>query len=86
MFAKDVLIHNPSGLHAKPMIDLSRVVKKYKSELTIINGRFVTNPRSFFSMVEGEFEPGAIIRVAAEGEDEVEAVHAICAFVEALKD
>lgn len=86
MVMLEVTILNPSGLHAKPIIDLSKLVKRFKCEIRVVNGAFAANPRSFFSMVEGEFAPGVRINIEADGEDEREAVKAVRDFIEGLRD
>lgn len=51
MYAKEVEIVNPTGLHARPASQLVKRAEKYKSNLQIIKGERIVNPKSIFNIL-----------------------------------
>ena len=54
MYAKEVTINNPTGLHARPATQLVRDAEKYQSEIRIIKENLVINPKSIFKVRYGQ--------------------------------
>lgn len=86
MYAKEVEIVNPTGLHARPASQLVKRAEKYKSNLQIIKGERIVNPKSIFNILAAGMGEGLTITVCAEGEDEKEAVEDLCTFISELKE
>ncbi len=86
MYKREVTITNPTGLHARPATLLVKMAEKYKSELKIINGGIIANPKSIFNVLAAGLGPGITITVEAEGEDEKDAVDGLCEFIASLEE
>ncbi|MBM6870648.1 HPr family phosphocarrier protein [Pseudoflavonifractor phocaeensis] len=86
MYAKEVVVTNASGLHARPAADLVKFCASFSCKLTITGGRGPVDPKSIFSMMSAAIKPGTTLTVTGEGEDEETAVEAVCAFIAALEE
>ena len=82
MLQREVLIKNPTGLHARPASLLVAQAGKFKSKLTIQFNNKPINAKSMLSVLGGGIRKGSQIVVVAEGEDEQEALDAVCALIE----
>lgn len=83
MYYKEVLLVNPSGLHARPASDFVNCAKRYKSKITVENaaGDATANAKSIVLLLGLGLTKGDILRVKADGEDEQEAVQALVQLV-----
>ena len=86
MYAKEVVVTNTHGLHARPAANLVKFCSKFSCKLTITGGRAPVNPKNIFSMMSAAIKPGTTVTVIGEGDGETEAVDAICAFIAEMKD
>jgi len=86
MFQKELVVHNETGLHARPASDLSNLCQQYESEITIISGEMEINPKSIISILSGGIYKGAKVLLQVEGIDEEAAGNAIAEFIENLKE
>ena len=82
MLQREVLIKNPTGLHARPASLLVAQAGKFKSKLTIQFNNKTINAKSMLSVLGGGIRKGSQIVVVAEGEDEQEALDAVCSLIE----
>ncbi len=82
MLQREVLIKNPTGLHARPASLLVAQASKCKSKLTILFNNKTINAKSMLSVLSGGIRKGSQIVVVAEGDDEQEALDAVCALIE----
>jgi phosphocarrier protein FPr len=73
----DLVIHNPTGLHARPAKVFVSLAKQYKSDVRIQHGEKVANAKSLISMLTLGAETGSQIRILVEGEDEEIALAAL---------
>lgn len=74
------IIADPEGIHARPAGELVKLLKEYKSVVTInMNGKSADARRIFAVMGLG-VKQGQEILITAEGEDEEEAVVALESF------
>jgi phosphocarrier protein FPr len=78
----DLTIHNPTGLHARPAAEFVTVAKQFTSEIRLRHGSKIANGRSLASVLTLGVESGGILRVMAQGPDEVRALEALKAAVE----
>ena len=86
MIAKEYLITAAEGLHARPATNLVRLVKKYKSVISLKKGEKTVRLNSMLNILSLALKGGDTIRILVEGEDETEAAAAIeTFFTEELK-
>lgn len=86
MYAKEVTITNPTGLHARPATQLVKEAEKYQADIKIIKQNSVINPKSIFNVLAAGLAQGLTVTVEAEGNDEKEAVDNLCKFIQELKE
>lgn len=86
MIRKKILVKNPSGIHIKPMLDISKISNKYLSEIKIMKNGMSRDAKNFFEMAEGDFISGSIIYLEAEGDDEKEVFQELYNYIINLKD
>lgn len=90
MYAKEVTITNPTGLHARPASEFVQAASKFKSNITIRRvdqeSTATANAKSILILLSLGLVSGATVEIAAEGEDEVEAVDTLCGLIANLKD
>lgn len=73
----DLIIHNPTGLHARPATTFASLAKEFSSEVRVRYGDRVSNGKSLASLLKLGVESGGTIRVMAQGSDETEALQAL---------
>lgn len=73
----DMVIHNATGLHARPAKVFVTVAKQFQSKILIGNGTKQVNAKSLISVLTLGVERGQSIQVEVEGEDEADAVRAL---------
>ena len=79
-----VVVHNKVGLHARPAAMFVQLANKFKSSILIAktgNDREV-NAKSILSILTMAICQGTEIRIRANGEDEEDAVNALCELIE----
>ncbi|MBI5567948.1 MAG: HPr family phosphocarrier protein, partial [Chloroflexi bacterium] len=72
-----LLIHNPTGLHARPAKILANTAKKHNSNIVVFNGAKKANAKSMVSILTLGVEPGTTVRFEINGEDEETAAQVI---------
>lgn len=72
-----LLVHNPTGLHARPAKILANTAKKYKSDVLVWNGAKKANAKSMVSILTLGVEPGTTVRFEINGEDEADVAQVI---------
>ena len=78
----DLLIQNPTGLHARPAKIFVNTAKQFKADIRVFHGEKKANAKSLISMLTLGVESGSQIRIVVDGEDEqgaLEALHGIVA-------
>ena len=78
----DLVIHNPSGLHARPAKVFVNTAKKFKSNIKLQHGAKKVNAKSMISILTLGVESGGQIRIMVDGPDEDEALAILKAAVE----
>jgi phosphotransferase system HPr (HPr) family protein len=86
MEKRNLLIVNPTGLHARPATQLVALSRKYQADITIECEGITVNPKNIFSVLKGKMKQGKTISIGADGADAEDAVNAICSFIEALEE
>jgi phosphotransferase system HPr (HPr) family protein len=87
MYAKKTVVINKSGIHARPGSAFCREAKKFSSEITIskLDGDKAVKScpaKSIVLVMAMMLAKGTHIEISAEGEDEVNAVDSLVAFVD----
>ena len=86
MYTKLTTVCNPTGLHARPATEFVTEAKKYKSKITIQNTQEpeeeAVNAKSVVLLLTLGLGRGPPVKLAAEGEDEKEAVEALAALID----
>jgi phosphocarrier protein FPr len=70
----DIIIQNPTGLHARPAKIFVNTAKQFKSDIRVQHGEKKANAKSLISMLTLGVETGSEIRILVDGADEEEAV------------
>jgi phosphotransferase system HPr (HPr) family protein len=73
----DVEIRNPSGLHARPAVLFARQAMTFKSSITLQNlatGKPPVDAKSLIAVLAAGILKGTMVHIAAEGEDETQAI------------
>lgn len=77
MITKEFKIVNKTGLHARPAAMLVKTTGKFKSDVRIAKDGYEVNGKSIMGVMTLAAEPGSVIQVTVDGEDEQEAIAAI---------
>lgn len=77
MIKKEFTIKNKTGLHARPAALLVKTTGKFKSNIFISKDGFEVNGKSIMGVMTLAAEPGSVIEVTIDGEDEKEAMQAL---------
>jgi len=73
----EIVIKNPTGLHARPAKVFVNLAKQYKSDIRVQHGEKKANAKSMISMLTLGAESGSQIKVMVDGEDEDVAIAAL---------
>lgn len=71
----DIVIHNPTGLHARPAKVFVNTAKQFESDIRVEHGDKKANAKSLISMLTLGVESGSQIRILVDGADEEAALH-----------
>lgn len=89
MIKQNVVVQNPSGLHARPGSDFVQRASRFKSKITLrrLNEEDVYNAKSIVMLLAMGLAQGEEAELTATGEDEKEAVESLVHLIEhELKD
>ncbi|MCS6844979.1 MAG: HPr family phosphocarrier protein, partial [Caldilineales bacterium] len=78
-----LIIHNATGLHARPAKVFVNTAKQFKADIRVQHGDKRANGKSLISVLTLGVERGQQISLFIEGEDEDEAAAALAAIVAA---
>lgn len=79
----DVLIPNPSGMHARPAANLVNVAKEFESEIQLTKGEESGSAKSIVSILAMALAHGDTLSITATGSDAQQAVDALA---QAIRD
>ena len=82
MVEQKVTVANNLGLHARAAAQLVRAAGRFQSKLRLerVDGSAIADAKSILSVLMLAASRGTELRAVAEGEDEVEAIKAVCNF------
>lgn len=86
MIAKEVVVKNGSGLHARPATLLVKKASSFKSDISIEYNGKKANVKSLIGVLSLAVTKDATIKIIASGDDEALAVDEIVKLVEGLED
>ena len=78
----DLIIQNPTGLHARPAKLFVKLAKQFQSDVRVVHGPKTANAKSLISMLTLGVECGGQVQIVVEGEDEEQAIEALEAAVQ----
>jgi phosphocarrier protein HPr len=81
LVSKTVKIVNKLGLHARPSAKVVQTATRFKSEITLEKEGLEVNGKSIMGVMMLAAEMGAEITITATGEDEEDAIQAMCEVV-----
>lgn len=82
MKKQDLVIQNPTGLHARPAKTFVNIAKGYQADIRVFHGEKKANAKSLISLLTLGVESGSKIRIEVNGEDEDAALTALVQAVE----
>jgi phosphocarrier protein len=84
MKTREVTVVNPTGLHARPAAEFVKLAASFKSSITVRNltTQKEVNAKSIVMLLTLALSKGSQMSIAADGEDEEEAVTALAALIE----
>lgn len=84
MLEQTKTVINPTGIHARPAMLFVNAAKKYKSKITVTS--LTTNKqadaKSMLKILSLGLVCGTQVLIQADGEDEQEALDALCALID----
>ncbi len=82
MVSRVIQVVNPTGLHLRPAGILCQTSMKFKSRIIILHKNKEINAKSVLNVMASGVKCGAEIEVQCTGEDEAEALEAVCHVIE----
>ena len=82
MKKRKVTVTNPTGLHLRPAGLLCQTATKFRSQVTLLYGDTKVNAKSVLNVMASGIRCGSEIEVCCDGEDEAEALEAVCTLIE----
>lgn len=65
-----ITVNNKSGLHLRPASELAKIAGKLTSDIKLIKGDKVVNPKSVLILMSAGITKGTTIDITCEGPDE----------------
>ncbi len=81
MFAKEVVVQNQVGLHARPATFFIQKANTFKSSIWVEKDERKVNAKSLLGVLSLGITKGLTITIIAEGSDEEEAVSELVALI-----
>ena len=84
MYAKETIIINKTGLHARPASEFTKQATGFQSDITLVNldsGK-EGNAKSIIAVMAMALSKDTKIQIRAEGEDEEAAVEALITLID----
>lgn len=77
MKSVEITIENEVGLHARPAALFVQTAGKYQSEISVYCEGRSANAKSILAVMTLGAENGSVIKIAADGQDEDQAIDAL---------
>jgi phosphocarrier protein HPr len=85
MFQLDVTFTATTGLHARPASTFVTQAKTFTSSITVTSRGKTVDAKSLFKLLTLDLTCGTVLTVAAEGNDEQQAVETLVALLRELE-
>ena len=82
MFVKEVEVKNQVGLHARPATFFIQKANEFKSSIWVEKEERRVNAKSLLGILSLGIIGGTVIKIVADGDDEVAAVESLIALVD----
>jgi phosphocarrier protein len=86
MVSTELIIKNPTGLHARPAVRLVKLCKGFQSAVSIKCGERSCDGKNIFKLLHCNFKIGEAVTVEANGADETEAVKQLVEYISSLEE
>ncbi|NLC66556.1 MAG: HPr family phosphocarrier protein [Clostridium sp.] len=86
MVSREVIVNNPTGLHARPATLLVKKASSFKSNVEVEYNGKKANVKSLIGVLSLGVTSGAKITVIADGEDEEVALEEVANLIESLEE
>ena len=87
MITKDYIILAPQGMHARPATVLIKIIKKFKSVVSLKKDEKLVRLNSVLNILSMTAKSGETLTIVIDGEDETDAAATLeTFFTEQLKD
>ncbi len=81
MVTKEIEVHNPEGLHARPATFFIHKANTFKSSVWVENGDRRANAKSLLGVLSLGIGKETVITIIADGSDEEAAVNELAALI-----
>ncbi|RFZ76204.1 HPr family phosphocarrier protein [Lacrimispora amygdalina] len=84
MEKRSALITNSLGLHARPALQLVRLLKEYQCDIQVYKNKVISKkyqPKDIVSVMAMDAVKGDVLTFEANGTDAIEALEAATAFI-----
>jgi phosphocarrier protein HPr len=82
MTSRDVTVRNALGLHARAAARFVHTASAFASQVRVGRDGRVTDGKSIMGLLLLAAARGTVLTISAEGEDEAQALEALCTLVE----
>ena len=82
MYAKHVILANPTGFHVRPATLFMETASRFRSAVRVIKNAKDADGKSAISLMLLEAAGGTTVTIEADGDDEVAAVNALVELIE----
>jgi len=82
MVARDVIIVNALGMHARAAARFVHAATMFEAQVRVMRGNRVTDGKSIMGILLLAAARGTALTITAEGPDEGDAVDTLCAMIE----
>jgi phosphocarrier protein len=82
MVARQVQVVNALGLHARAAARFVRLASSFQSQIRVTRGARTMDGKSILGLLLLAAARGSTIQISADGQDEAEALAALCALAE----
>jgi len=86
MYAREVEIVNPTGLHTRPGNAVVKRACEFKSKIAVVKGDRRGSAKSLLTLMKVGVSMGDKVTIEADGPDESEAAEAVATLISELKD
>jgi phosphotransferase system HPr (HPr) family protein len=83
---QEIVIKNPTGLHARPAVRFIELCKTFQSRIELRSGNRKCTANSIFALLRCNIRLGETVIITIEGPDEQRAMTEVLGFINGLKE